>query len=108
MCCLVIALAFFGPRLTLFLLWLFTDYLSRAFDGFVLPFLGFLLLPWTTLAYAFAQNSLGGLHDLGLVLVILGVIADIGVFGGGARSRRCYVAVASVDATAGAASSADR
>ena len=87
MCCLVIALAFFGPRLTLFLLWLFTDYLSRAFDAFVLPFLGFLLLPWTTLAYAVAVNQLGGLHDLGLVLVIVGVIADVGALGGGSRFR---------------------
>ena len=87
MCCVLVALAFFGPRFTLFLLWLLTDYLSRAFDSFVIPLLGFLFLPWTTLAYAFAQNSLGGLHDLGLLVVILGVIADIGVFGGGSRAR---------------------
>ena len=87
MCCLLIALAFFGPRFTLFLLWLFTDYLSRAFDAFVLPFLGFLFLPWTTLAYAVAQNQLGGLHDLGLVLVIVGVVADVGALGGGSRFR---------------------
>lgn len=87
MCCILVALAFFGPRLTLFLLWLFTDYLGRAFDSFVLPFLGFLFLPWTTLAYAVAQNAFGGMHDLGLVLVIVGVIADIGVFGGGSRAR---------------------
>ena len=88
MCCLLVALAFFGPRFTLFLLWLFTDYLSRAFDTFLWPLLGFLILPWTTLAYAFAQNQLGGVHDLGLVLVVVGVIADIGVFGGGTRARR--------------------
>lgn len=87
MCCVLVALAFLGPRFTLLLLWLFTDYLSRAFDSFVLPVLGFLFLPWTTLAYAFAQNSLGGLHDVGLVVVILGVVADIGVFGGGSRAR---------------------
>ena len=56
-------------------------------DTFVIPFLGFLFLPWTTLAYAVAQNSFGGLHDIGLLLVILGVLADVGVFGGGARYR---------------------
>ena len=87
MCCVLIALAFLGPRFTLFLLWLFTDYLSRAFDAFLLPFLGFLVLPWTTLAFAFAQNQLGGLHDLGLVLVIVGVVADVGALGGGSRFR---------------------
>ena len=87
MCCVLVALAFFGPRFALALLFLFSDYLNRAFDTFVIPFLGFVFLPWTTLAYAFAQNSMGGVHDLGLVLVILGLLADVGVFGGGARYR---------------------
>jgi hypothetical protein len=86
-CCVLLLVAFVGPRLTLFVLWLLTDYLSRAFDSFVLPFLGFLFLPWTTLAYAVAQNSLGGIHDLGLIVVVLGVLADVGALGGGARGR---------------------
>jgi hypothetical protein len=85
-CCVLILIALVGPRLTLFVLWLFTDYLSRAFDSFVLPFLGFLFLPWTTLAFAVAQNGFGGVHDLGLVIV-LGVLADVGALGGGARGR---------------------
>ena len=87
-CCVLILIALIGPRLTLFVLWLFTDYLSRAFDSFVLPFLGFVFLPWTTLAYAVAMNSMGGVHDLGLVVVILGLLADVGVLGGGASRRR--------------------
>ena len=87
-CCVLILIALVGPRLALFALWLFSDYLSRAFDSFLVPFLGFLFLPWTTLAYAVAQNSLGGVHDLGLVVVILGVLADVGALGGGARGRR--------------------
>ena len=87
MCCVLALLAFLGPRLVIFLLWVFTNYLSRAFDGFVLPLLGFLLLPWTTIAWAIAQNELGGLNGLGLLVVILGLLADIGVVGGGARGR---------------------
>jgi len=86
-CCVLVLLAFVGPRAALVLLWLFTDYLSRAYDAFLLPFLGFLFLPWTTLAFAIAQNDLGGLNGLGLIVVILGVLADIGVLGGGARRR---------------------
>jgi len=86
-CCVLILVALVGPRLGLAVLWLFTDYLSRAFDPFLLPFLGFLFLPWTTLAFAFAQNSLGGAQGLGLLLVVLGVLADIGVLGGGASRR---------------------
>jgi hypothetical protein len=83
----LLAVAFVGPRFALFVLFLFSEYLTRAYDTFVIPFLGFLFLPWTTLAYAVAQNSFGGLHDIGLLLVILGVLADVGVFGGGARYR---------------------
>ena len=88
MCCPLILLAFFTPRLVLFVLWLFTNYLSRAYDGFLLPFLGFLFLPATTLAYAIAQNDLGGVNGLGLVVVLIGLAIDIGLLGGGARQRR--------------------
>ncbi len=88
MCCVVALLAFFGPRLVIFLLWLFTNYMSRAFDTVLLPLLGFIFLPWTTIAFAIAQNEFGGPSGLGLVVIILGLLADIGVLGGGARSRR--------------------
>jgi hypothetical protein len=87
-CCVLVLLALVGPRLTLFLLWVFSNYLSRAYDSFILPFLGFIFLPWTTLAYAFAQNSLGGTSGLGLLVIVLGVLVDIGALGGGAQQRR--------------------
>ncbi|HEV8670781.1 MAG TPA: hypothetical protein VGS01_08605 [Candidatus Limnocylindria bacterium] len=88
MCCVLILLAFFTPRIVLFILWLFTNYLSRAYDGFVLPFLGFLFLPATTLAYAIARNELGGMNGLGIVVVLIGLAVDVGLLGGGARQRR--------------------
>ena len=88
MCCVLILLAFFTPRIVLFLMWLFTNYLSRAYDSFLLPFLGFLFLPATTLAYAIAQNDLGGTSGLGLVVILIGLAVDIGLLGGGARRRR--------------------
>jgi len=83
-----ILLAFFTPRIVLFILWLFTNYLSRAYDGFVLPFLGFVFLPATTLAYAIAQNELGGVNGIGLVVILIGLAVDVGLLGGGARQRR--------------------
>ena len=83
-----ILLAFFTPRIVLFILWLFTNYLSRAYDGFVLPFLGFVFLPATTLAYAIAQNEFGGVNGIGLVVILIGLAVDIGLLGGGARQRR--------------------
>ena len=88
MCCVLALLAFLGPRVVLVLLWVFTNYLSRAFDSFLLPIIGFLFLPWTTIAWAIAQNELGGANGIGLLVIALGLLADIGVLGGGARGRR--------------------
>jgi hypothetical protein len=87
-CCVLALLAFFTPRIVLFILWIFTNYLSRAYDGFLLPFLGFIFLPATTLAYAIAQNELGGVNGIGLIVVLIGFAVDVGLLGGGARQRR--------------------
>ena len=40
-------------RVWLLGLWIFSDLLGDAFDGWVVPVIGFVLLPWTTLTYAF-------------------------------------------------------
>jgi hypothetical protein len=40
-------------RLWLLGLWIFSDLLGDAFDSWVVPVIGFVLLPWTTLTYAF-------------------------------------------------------
>ena len=85
--CLVIGLGLLWPRIVLAILWIFTNYLSRAFHTFVWPTLGFFFLPTTTLAYAIAQNAFDGVRGVGLFLVIVGVLLDFGVIGGGARSR---------------------
>jgi hypothetical protein len=86
--CLIALLGLITPRFVLVMLWLFTNYLNRAFDSFILPFLGFLFLPTTTLAYAVAQNAFNGLRGFGLVLLILGILIDLGVIGSGAWWRR--------------------
>lgn len=88
MCCVLALLAFLGPRLVLVLLFFFSNYLSRAFDSVLLPILGFLFLPWTTIAWAIAQNEFGGASGIGLLVIALGFLGDIGVLGGGARGRR--------------------
>ena len=45
--------SFFWPRAGIIGVWIFSDLLGRAYDSWILPVLGFLLLPWTTIAYAF-------------------------------------------------------
>lgn len=71
------------PRVTLFLMWVFSDRLSIAFDSFILGFLGFLLLPYTTVFYALAYSPLDGVTGFGWLLVAVGFIADLSsLFGG--------------------------
>ena len=85
--CLLAIIGFFFPRIVLVILWL-TGYLSQAYTTVMWPLLGFLFAPFTTLAYAWAKVSHGGIDGLGLAVVILGVLLDLGVLGGGDRERR--------------------
>jgi hypothetical protein len=71
------------PRVVMVILWIFTDYLGRAYDGIIVPLLGFFFLPTTTLTYAIAKNETGGLRGWGLVIVIIGVLLDLGIWGSG-------------------------
>lgn len=86
-CFLALVAAFF-PRFVLILLALFTNYLQQAYTGLLIPLLGFFFLPYTTLAYAWAKNSHGGVDGIYLVVVIIAVLVDLGVLGGGASSGR--------------------
>ena len=84
--CLVVLFALISPRLALFLLFLFSDLLSRAFESWFLPFLGFFLLPWTTLAYAVMWDVGGnGVKGFEWFIVALAFLADLGSY---ARSDR--------------------
>jgi hypothetical protein len=87
--CLLVLFALISPRLALFALWLFSDLLSRAFDSWIVPFLGFFLLPWTTLAYA-AMWSVGSDKVSGFewFLVILAFLVDLGAYASRSRYRR--------------------
>ena len=86
--CLVLLLAFISPRLALFAIFLFSDLLSRAFDSWFVPFLGFFLLPWTTLAYALmwvsSTNEVSGFEWF---IVILAFLLDVGSYARGSRER---------------------
>jgi hypothetical protein len=85
--CLVVLVALISPRLALFFLWLFSDVLSRPFDSWIVPFLGFFLLPWTTLAYAGFWDSGHRVSGLEWFLVVLAFAIDMSSWFGGARAR---------------------
>jgi hypothetical protein len=86
--CLVVLLAFISPRLALFAIFLFSDLLSRAFDSWFVPFLGFFLLPWTTLAYAVMWASSHRVSGFEWFIVILAFAIDLGSYAGRGRARR--------------------
>ncbi|HEY5388510.1 MAG TPA: hypothetical protein VIL79_11490 [Thermoleophilia bacterium] len=89
-CCLLVGILAASPRLILLGMWLFTNYLAQASIAFVWGFIGFLFAPCTTMAYAIAQNSFGGLSGWGTVVFALGIVLDIFVYYGGGRSRTRY------------------
>ncbi|MDX2152694.1 MAG: hypothetical protein SFV54_18275 [Bryobacteraceae bacterium] len=86
--CLVAILALAFPRVILALVFLFSNYLQRAYQSWIWPLLGFLLMPLTTLAYAWAVNSYGGVEGVGLVAIVVAVLIDLGILGGSSRRRR--------------------
>lgn len=86
--CLVALLALISPRLALFAIFLFSNLLSRAFDSWLLPLVGFFLLPWTTLAYTVMWDvGTRTVNGFEWFIVILAFLADLGSYAGG-RSYR--------------------
>jgi hypothetical protein len=83
--CLLALVALFSPRLALFFIWLFGDLLSRAFDSWIVPLLGFFLLPWTTLAYAVMWSSSHKVSGFEWFLVVVAFLIDIGAYDRGRR-----------------------
>ena len=86
--CLVGCIALATPRFAIVLVVLFSDYIGRAYETVLLPFLGFLIMPLTTLAYAFAINSRGSVAGMHMVVVVVAVLVDLGLVGGSASASR--------------------
>jgi hypothetical protein len=86
--CLFLILLVLGPRSAIVLWWLAQPLRWDAtFSSFIVPVLGFLFLPWTTLMYVIVAP--GGLIGLDYLWMALAVVADIaGYTGGGAYHRR--------------------
>jgi hypothetical protein len=70
------------------LLFLSSNYLQRAYHGLLLPLLGFLFLPLTTLAYAWMTNTRQPIAGINLLILIIAVVIDLGGLSGGEYHRR--------------------
>jgi hypothetical protein len=86
--CLLVIVFLAFPRITLAWLFLFTNYLERAYHGLILPVLGFLFLPLTTLAYAWMVNTRQPIAGVNLVILVIAVVIDLGGLSGGEYHRR--------------------
>ena len=86
--CLIALFALFFPRVAIVLVVIFSDYIGAAYQTVFWPFLGFLFMPVTTLAYAWAINSNGSVSGGYLIVVILAILLDFGILGGGASNRQ--------------------
>jgi hypothetical protein len=89
--CLLTLVVLAFPRLILFLMWLFSNYLDRAYHGLLIPLLGFIFLPITTIVYAWMVNSGLPIQGFNLLILVIAVLLDAGSHSGGAgyyRRRR--------------------
>jgi hypothetical protein len=92
--CLLAILSLATPRLVIVLLVIFTDYIGRACaDQVLVPFLAFLFMPLTLLAYCFTINTHGSVEGWWWALLALAGMIDLGLIGGAKRSRRRRVEV---------------
>ncbi len=86
--CFVVALGAFFPRIALALLWLFGDTVEKALGSdWIVPLLGLLLLPYTTLSYVLLNWWLGDVTGFTWFFIGLAFLADIGSYASSARAR---------------------
>lgn len=84
--CVLTLLALAVPRVLMVFIFLLTNWFSAAYETLLVPLLGFIFMPYTTLAYMAAILNAGQVSGGWLVLVIVAAVVDIGHWGGGHRS----------------------
>jgi hypothetical protein len=86
--CLLALLAVAFPRVAIVLLWLFTNFFTGLYHGILIPVLGFLFLPLTLIVYSYLEKTYGGhLATTQLIFILIAVILDLGLIGGGTYRR---------------------
>ena len=86
--CLLLVLVLAFPRIVMVAMFLFSTYLQRAYHGILVPALGFVFLPLTTIVYAWLTNTHREMVGMNALILVLAVVIDLGGLGGGARHRR--------------------
>jgi hypothetical protein len=87
--CFVALVALVSPRFAIFLVWLFDrSRMSAAFDSFWIALLGFLFLPWTTLAWADVYAPVRGVTGFGWFVVGIAFVTDVMTYVGSHQARQ--------------------
>ena len=90
MCCFFLVLLFLGPRFGFLIYWLTAVgrvQIELAFDTWIIPLLGVIFLPWTTLMWTFVHGA-NGMVGFDWVWVILALVVDIATYTSGAYKRK--------------------
>lgn len=74
--CLLAMAAAFAPRVVLVIMWIAGPRVNAAFDTFIIPLLGLIFLPYTTIMYVLVLNPVGGVHGWDWLWIALGVWLD--------------------------------
>jgi hypothetical protein len=85
--CLLVILMVMFPRVVMIAMWLMTTILQRAYNGIVIPILGFIFLPITTIAYAWMVTHHMPLEGVNILILIAAVLLDAGSHGSAGYSR---------------------
>ena len=89
--CFVLLLGAFAPRLALALMALFNNEITEAFDGsWLVAFLGWLMLPYTTLVFVLIYWWQGEVTGFNWFFVALAFAADLASYFG-SYSRRTEI-----------------
>jgi hypothetical protein len=86
--CILAVLVLLFPRVAIVVLWLFTNFFTGIFDTVLIPFLGFIFMPLTLVAYTWLTRIHEPVDALYLVVMLLAIVFDLGLIGGGEWSRR--------------------
>lgn len=85
---IVVLFSLFMPRVIIAAMVVMGDYIGRAYQNDLWAFLGFLFMPYTTLAYAWAINEHGSVSGWHAAALVLAVLLDLGSNGGGSKEVR--------------------
>ena len=87
--CLFAIVALAVPRVALFIAFLATNWFARAFETRLWPILGFVFMPYATIAYMAAMlNNNHALTGGWLALLIVAIVVDVAHWGGGGHTYR--------------------